>query len=104
MCCQILVEGPGARVVLRATYGEDFERRCPVIGINHDDAEAYCAWKSQDDRPRSGASRRKKSARRLRAEWMGAGLRGAILADASLGKCRESREVPAQPEPVGRFP
>jgi formylglycine-generating enzyme required for sulfatase activity len=26
------------------------------------------------------------------------------LEDASLGKCRGSREVPAQPEPVGSFP
>ena len=26
------------------------------------------------------------------------------LEDASLGKCRDSREVPAQPEPVGAFP
>ena len=97
----ILVEGP-AREWCEQTYGADFDLDCPVIGIDYDDAEAYCKWKSET----TGMpwrlpteEEREKAARGVdgrRFAW-------GDLEDASLGKCRESREVPAQPEPVGAF-
>ncbi|MHC4938655.1 MAG: bifunctional serine/threonine-protein kinase/formylglycine-generating enzyme family protein [Planctomycetota bacterium] len=98
----IVVEGP-ARDWCERTYGEGFELRCPVIGIDYDDAEAYCAWKSAVTGGRwrlPTEEEREKAARGVdgrRFPW-------GELEDASLGKCRESREHPAQPEPVGAFP
>jgi serine/threonine-protein kinase len=96
------VEGP-AREWSEEEYGKDFELRHPVTGISFDDAEAYCQWKTKT----TGAEwrlpteeEREKAARGVdgrRFAW-------GDLEDASLGKCRESREVPAQPEPVGAFP
>jgi formylglycine-generating enzyme required for sulfatase activity len=98
----ILVEGP-AREWCEQTYGTDFELRCPVIGIDYDDAEAYCKWKSGTTGKEwrlPTEEEREKAARGVdgrRFAW-------GDLEDASLGKCRESREVPAQPEPIGAFP
>jgi len=98
----ILVEGP-AREWCERTYGRDFDLRCPVIGINYDDAEAYCRWKSEttgEPWRLPTEEEREKAARGVdgrRFAW-------GDLEDASLGKCRDSREVPAQPEPVGAFP
>jgi len=98
----ILVEGP-AREWCEQEYGEDFEMRCPVIAIDYDDAEAYCKWRSETTGKEwrlPTEEEREKAARGVdgrRFAW-------GDLEDASLGKCRESREVPAQPEPVGAFP
>ncbi|MHC4955759.1 MAG: protein kinase domain-containing protein [Planctomycetota bacterium] len=98
----IHIEGP-ARSWCIERYGEGFELRCPVIGIDYDDAEAYCRWKSESTGREwrlPTEEEREKAARGVdgrRFAW-------GDLEDASLGKCRESREVPAQPEPVGAFP
>ncbi|MHC4972486.1 MAG: protein kinase domain-containing protein [Planctomycetota bacterium] len=98
----ILVEGP-ARAWSLENYGEEFELRLPVIGISYDDAEAYCRWKTETTGREwrlPTEEEREKAARGVdgrRFAW-------GDLEDASLGKCRESREVPAQPEPVGAFP
>jgi len=98
----ILVDGPAGEWS-QERYGKGYELRCPVIGVSYDDAEAYCRWK----RAATGyewrlptEEEREKAARGVdgrRFAW-------GDLEDASLGKCRESREVPAQPEPVGAFP
>jgi serine/threonine-protein kinase len=98
----ILVEGPAREWCLKE-YGVDFELRCPVIGIDYEDAEAYCRWKTKT----TGAEwrlpteeEREKAARGVdgrRSAW-------GDLEDATLGKCRGSRELPPQPEPVGAFP
>jgi len=98
----IHVEEP-ARAWCLATYGDGFELRCPVVGIDYDDARTYCLWKSGvtgEEWRLPTEEEREKAAR---------GVDGRQFAwgdwrDASLGKCRESREVPAQPEPVGAFP
>ena len=98
----ILVEGP-AREWCEKTYGVDFDLRCPAIGIDYDDAEAYCRWRSETTGKAwriPTEEEREKAARGVdgrRFAW-------GDLEDASLGKCRESREVTAQPEPVGSFP
>jgi formylglycine-generating enzyme required for sulfatase activity len=98
----ILVEGR-ARDWSLQEYGEGFELRLPVIGISYDDAEAYCRWKTEatgmewrlpTEEEREKASR---GVDGRRFAW-------GDLEDASLGKCRESRAVPSQPEPVGAFP
>ena len=98
----ILVEGQARDWSLDA-YGEGFELRLPVIGISFDDAEAYCRWKAETTGREwrlPTEEEREKATRGVdgrRFAW-------GDLEDASLGKCRESREVPAQPEPVGAFP
>jgi len=98
----VTVEGPALERCLRE-YGEDFSLRIPVGGIDWDDAAAYCRWKTETTglewRPPT-EEEREKAAR---------GVDGRLfpwgdLEDASLGKCRESRAEPAQPEPVGTFP
>jgi serine/threonine-protein kinase len=98
----ILVEG-AARAWCVERYGEDFDLRCPVTGVDYDDAVAYCRWKSETTGREwrlPTEEEREKAARGVdgrRFTW-------GDLEDASLGKCRGSREVPAQPEPVGAFP
>jgi serine/threonine-protein kinase len=98
----ILIEGP-AREWSLERYGEGFELRCPLVAISYDDAEAYCKWKcaaTGKEWRLPTEEEREKAARGVdgrRFAW-------GDLEDASLGKCRESREVNAQPEPVGAFP
>ncbi|MDH3590832.1 MAG: SUMF1/EgtB/PvdO family nonheme iron enzyme [Planctomycetota bacterium] len=98
----ILVEGP-AREWCFEQYGEGFELRLPVIGIDYDDAEAYCKWKSSTtgrEHRLPTEEEREKAARGVdgrRFAW-------GDLEDASLGKCRGSRKALAQPEPVGALP
>jgi len=98
----ILVDGP-AREWCEQAYGEGFELRCPVIGIDYDAAEAYCEWRSEitgKEWRLPTEEEREKAARGVdgrRFAW-------GDLEDASLGKCRDSREVPSKPEPVGAFP
>ncbi len=96
------IEG-AARDRMRAESGEDFERRLPVLGVSWVDATAYCEWKSRV----TGREWRlpteeefEKAARGVdgrRYPW-------GALEDATLGKCRDSRDEPPQPEPVGEFP
>src|SRR6185369_13348687 len=84
-------------------HGPDFETRVPVIGVSWHEGEAYCAWKTRTTgRPwrLPTEEEREKAARGVdgrRFPWGDA-------EDASLGKCRESREEASQPEPVGAFP
>ena len=98
----ILIEGP-AREWSLERYGEDFELRLPVNAVSYDDAEAYCQWRSTTTGKEwrlPTEEEREKAARGVdgrRFTW-------GDLEDASLGKCRESREVNPQPEPVGAFP
>ena len=74
-----------------------------MIGVSWFDAVAYCEWKTRatgQEWRLPTEEEREKAARGVdgrRFPW-------GDLADASLGKCRESREEDAQPEPVGTFP
>jgi len=73
------------------------------MGVSWNDAEAYCEWKRRE----TGIAwrlptehEREKAAR---------GVDGRVFPwgsfeDACLAKCRESRELATQPEPVGAFP
>ncbi len=98
----VMVEGPAREWCLKR-YGEGFEERIPVVCISWHDAVAYCAWKTKTTGREwrlPTEEEREKAARGVdgrRFPW-------GDLEDASLGKCRESREVPPQPEPVGAFP
>ncbi len=85
-----------------ATYGEDFVGRLPVHCVSWDDARAYCAWKSAE------TSREWRLPTEQEREKAARGVDGRTfpwgdLEDASLAKCRDSREVNPQPEPVGAF-
>ncbi len=97
-----LVEGKAREFCLNH-YGEGFEWRIPVMGISWDDAVAYCAWKTRATGREwrlPTEEEREKAARGVdgrRFAW-------GEIEDASLGKCRESRDHGAQPEPVGAFP
>ncbi|MHC4955990.1 MAG: protein kinase domain-containing protein [Planctomycetota bacterium] len=97
-----LVQGP-AREWSLEQYGEGFELRCPVTGISYDDAVAYCLWKTATTGMEwriPTEEEREKAARGVDGRQFAWG----DLMDASLGKCRDSRAVNAQPEPVGAFP
>jgi len=86
----------------REDYGEDFLGRIPVIAVTFDDAEAYCAWKTKE----TGAEwRLPTEEEREKAARGGDGRRfpWGDVEDASLAKCRDSRDEDPQPEPVGTF-
>ncbi len=94
--------GP-AEAALLARHGVGFESRCPVMAISWFDAFAYCEWKTR------ATGRQWRLPTEEEREKAGRGVDGrrfpwGDLEDASLAKCRESREEPAQPEPVGSFP
>jgi len=98
----INIEG-AARDRCIAEFGADCEWNLPVAGVEFDDANAYCAWKTKA----TGKQWRLPT----EEEWEKAarGVDGRRFAwgdleDASLGKCRESRPEESQPEPVGGFP
>jgi serine/threonine-protein kinase len=97
-----IVEGPAHERCL-AEHGEGFEEKIPVMGISFEDAEAYCAWKTKETGQEwrlPTEEEREKAARGVdgrRFPW-------GDLDDPSLGKCRDSRDEDAQPEPVGTFP
>ena len=98
----ILVEG-AARAFNVENHGEDFGRRLPVVGITIDDALAFCRWKTET----TGSTWRLPT----EEEWEkfargvdGRPLPWGTLEDASLAKCRTSRECNPQLEPVGAFP
>jgi serine/threonine protein kinase/formylglycine-generating enzyme required for sulfatase activity len=98
----IIVEGAARDRCVRE-HGEDFETRIPVMAISWEDAAAYCAWKTRETGREwrlPTEEEREKAARGVdgrRFPW-------GDLEDASLGKCRESRDEDSQPEPVGTFP
>ncbi len=95
-------EGPTRERCIRA-FGPDFEMRLPVSGVSHDDALAWCAWKSRATGRQwrlPTEEEREKASRGVdgrRFPW-------GEVADASLAKCRDSRDEHPQPEPVGAFP
>jgi len=84
-------------------HGEGFEARLPAIGVSFEDAAAYCAWKEAS----TGQPWRLPTEEER--EKAGRGVDGRLfpwgsLPDASMAKCRDARDEPAQPEPVGAFP
>jgi serine/threonine-protein kinase len=92
-----------ARTILRARHGEGCEMRLPVVEVSWHDAVAYCAWKTKTTGKQwrlPTEEEREKAARGVD----GRAFPWGDLEHASLGKCRDSREEPAQPEPVGSFP
>jgi serine/threonine-protein kinase len=84
-------------------HGPDFDALLPVAGVDWYDATAYCEWKSRTTGMEwrlPTEEEREKAARGVdgrRNPW-------GEVDDATLGKCRDSRDEPAQPEPVGVFP
>jgi serine/threonine-protein kinase len=88
---------------LSERYGEDFAMRLPVVCVNVEDAEAYCRWKSG----LTGTEWRMPT--EYEYEKASRGVDGrrftwGDLEDASLGKCRSSRDVQTELEPIGAFP
>ncbi len=97
-----IVEGKARERCLR-DHGEGFPALLPVLGVSWVDATAYCGWKS------SVTGRRWRLPTEEEREKAGRGVDGRPfpwggLEDASLAKCRDSREEAAQPEPAGGFP
>jgi serine/threonine-protein kinase len=87
----------------RSEFGEDYLWRIPVVGVRFEEAVAWCEWKT--------AATGREWRLPTEEEWEKAarGVDGrrfpwGDLEDASLAKCRESREEESQPEPVGAFP
>lgn len=96
-----LLEGD-ALEFCRATFGEGFEASLPVMSVTWDDAVAFCAWKTKTTGKAwrlPTEEEREKAARGVDGRHFPWG----DLEDASLAKCRESREHSTQPEPVGAF-
>jgi len=82
--------------------GPGFEARLPVVGVTWADARAYCAWKTRETGREwrlPTEKEREKAARGVDGRTFPWGE----LADASLGKCRNSRHLPSKPEAVGTF-
>jgi serine/threonine-protein kinase len=96
------IEGPARERCLR-DYGPDCERDLPVAGVSWYDAVAYCEWKTKVTGKKCRLpteDEREKAARGVDGRTFPWG----DLADPTLGKCRDSRDEPPQPEPVGTFP
>lgn len=96
----ILIEGP-----MRELYpeGSGAEWHLPVLGINHEDALAYCRWRSEE----TGFP----ITLPTELEWERAsrGADGRVYPwgnhfDPTFCKMNASRRMPSQPEPVGSFP
>ena len=97
-----IVEG-AARERCLAEYGEGFEMRIPVMGVSFEDGEAFCAWKTKETGREwrlPTEEEREKAARGVDGRMFPWG----DFEDSSLAKCRESRDEPPQPGPVGTFP
>jgi serine/threonine-protein kinase len=99
---QINCEGAARERCLR-THGPDFEIRLPVAGVSWHHAVAWCEWKTRTTGREwrlPTEEEREKAARGVdgrRFPW-------GDLQNATLGRCRDSRDEVAQPEPVGSFP
>ncbi len=84
-------------------YGDDFAWDVAVSGVSWHDAAAYCEWRSKTTEQEwrlPTEQEREKAAGGVdgrRFPW-------GDLADATLGKCRDSRSWNTQPEPVGSYP
>jgi serine/threonine-protein kinase len=92
-----------ARVRCLREFGADFQDRIPALGVSWEDATAYCEWRTRvTGRPwrLPTEAEREKAARGVD----GRAFPWGDLEDATLGKCRDSRDEPVQPEPVGVFP
>ena len=95
------LEGPARERCIR-DYGPDCEWDLPVAGVSWNDAVAYCEWKTSTTGREwrlPTEEEREKAARGVdgrRFAW-------GDLADPTLGRCRDSRNEPPQPEPVGAF-
>ncbi|MCG3135464.1 MAG: Serine/threonine-protein kinase PknD [Planctomycetes bacterium] len=97
-----ILSGPVGEI-LAARHGPDLVLRSPVVGIPWFAAAEYCAWKSRStgiEWRLPTEQEREKAARGVDGRTFPWGE----LADASLGKCGESREEAPQPEPTGSFP
>ncbi|MHC4341282.1 MAG: bifunctional serine/threonine-protein kinase/formylglycine-generating enzyme family protein [Planctomycetota bacterium] len=96
------IEGPAVDRCLR-DYGPDYDWLVPVAGVSWHDAIAYCEWKART----TGREWRLPTEEELEKAARGVDGRTFAwgdLADATLCRCRHSRDEPPQPEPVGAFP
>ena len=98
----IIVDGPSQERWTRE-FGADFALRMPVLGVSSEDAEAYCMWRTLKTRREWRLPTEEEFEKAARGVD-GRKFPWGDLEDASLGKCRDSREEAAQPEPVGTFP
>jgi serine/threonine-protein kinase len=93
-----LISGPSEAALL-ARHGPGLIDRSPVIGVSWHDAVAYCAWKTKTTGKQwrlPTEEEREKAARGVDGRTFPWG----DLEHSSLGKCQNSREEPAQPEPA----
>jgi serine/threonine-protein kinase len=96
-----ITDPPHARYL--GDYGTGYAERIPILAVNWHDAVAYLEWKARTTgRPWRLPSdeEREKASRGVDGRRFPWGERE----DAGLGKCRDSRDEPPQPEPVGTFP
>jgi formylglycine-generating enzyme required for sulfatase activity len=95
--------GDDIRAIYRERHGDGSELRLPVLAVSWEDAVAYCEWKAKTTGRKwrlPTEEEREKAARGVD----GRAYAWGELADATLGKCRDSRPERTQPEPVGAFP
>ncbi len=96
---EILIEGPARKMY---PVGEGHEFEIPVVGIRHEDAVAFCAWRSARD------GRAYRLPTELELEKAGRGVDGRFFPwgnnfDPTFCKMRFSRPDLPQLEPVGVF-
>jgi eukaryotic-like serine/threonine-protein kinase len=94
-------EGPARERCLKQ-YGPGFEALLPVAGVTWHDAVAYGEWQTR------ATGRVCRLPTEEEHEKAARGVDGrkfpwGDMEDASLCKCRDAREEPTQPEPVGAF-
>jgi eukaryotic-like serine/threonine-protein kinase len=101
-CLPVIVEGP-ARERTESENGFGFEMQLPAVGLAFEDVVAYCEWKT------AATGREFRLPTEEEREKAARGVDGrkypwGELEDATLAKCRDSRNEPSQLEPVGTFP